>query len=240
MLAQTPDKMAVVYGGASQCGGRHTALSQEGVNFREECFALVHVANLMGIVPQSQWEVSLLPRLNSVWENTHMAIQLPSRVAALMAAQGINQKRLAQVAGLNETYVRDVLTGRSKNPRHQHLAKLAEALGTTIDQLTSSDDHPTTTGTVHKMSNAAKRTARAERQAFATRLQALRQTYGIRTGRQLLSKEEFAAMLGLEGETYRRYERAETEPSLRVLTRIREVTGVSLNSLIAGEIDRAA
>lgn len=85
-----------------------------------------------------------------------------------------------------------------------------------------------------------KRAASAERQAFATRLQALRQTYGVRTGRPLLSREEFAAMLDLEGETYRRYERAETEPPLRVLTRLREVTGVSLNSLIAGEIDRAA
>ena len=90
------------------------------------------------------------------------------------------------------------------------------------------------------MSTATKRAASAARQAFAARLQALRQTYGVSTGRPLLSREEFAAMLDLEGETYRRYERAETEPSLRVLTKIREVTGVSLNSLIAGEIDRAA
>lgn len=168
-----------------------------------------------------------------------MVNQLSRRVADLMAARGTNQKHLAQMAGLNETYVRDVLTGRSKNPRHQHLAKLAEALGTTIDQLVS-DDERGVTGTVRKMSNATKRAAIAERQAFASRLQALRQTYGVTIGRPLLTKEEFAAMLGLEGETYRRYERAETEPSLRVLTKIREVTGVSLNSLVAGEIDRAA
>lgn len=56
-----------------------------------------------------------------------------------MATQGMKQKHLARAAGLNETYVRDLLTGRSRNPRHQHLAKLADALDTTIEDLMSAD-----------------------------------------------------------------------------------------------------
>lgn len=69
---------------------------------------------------------------------THVA----HRVAALMASAGMNQKHLARVAGLNETYVRDLLKGRSKNPKHQHLAKLAEALDTTVDQLMAAEGRP--------------------------------------------------------------------------------------------------
>ena len=90
------------------------------------------------------------------------------------------------------------------------------------------------------MEQGAKRAATAARQAFATRLRALRQSYGMSIGSPTLTAGEFAKLLDLEGETYRRYERGETEPALRVLSRIRELTGVSLNSLVAGEIDRAA
>ena len=85
-----------------------------------------------------------------------------------------------------------------------------------------------------------KRAATAQRDAFAARLRALRQTYGVQIEQPLLSQAGFAEMLGVEAETYRRYERGETEPPLRTLAKIRETTGVSLNSLVAGEIDRAA
>ena len=50
---------------------------------------------------------------------------------------GVGQKALAELAGLNETYVRDLYKARVFNPRHEHLAKLAAALGCTIDELIS-------------------------------------------------------------------------------------------------------
>ena len=90
------------------------------------------------------------------------------------------------------------------------------------------------------MARPTKKPASAERGAFAARLTALRQTYGMSIGQPGLDMGEFAKLLGLEGETYRRYERGETEPPLRVLSAIRRVTGISLNALIAGEIDKAA
>jgi transcriptional regulator with XRE-family HTH domain len=73
--------------------------------------------------------------------------------------------------------------------------------------------------------------------AFAARLIAVRKLYGLQTGRPDLDKKEFAALLPKEAQTYRRYELGETEPNLATLTRIRDLTGVSLNYLIAGQPD---
>jgi transcriptional regulator with XRE-family HTH domain len=72
---------------------------------------------------------------------------------------------------------------------------------------------------------------------FARRLIAVREKYGLATGREGLGQKEFARILGFgEGqeETYRRYERGETEPPLRVLAEIHRVTGASLDALIGG------
>lgn len=49
-----------------------------------------------------------------------------------MQAVGIGQKALALKAGLNETYVRDILRGKSRNPKHAHLAAIANALDCSI------------------------------------------------------------------------------------------------------------
>jgi transcriptional regulator with XRE-family HTH domain len=52
-----------------------------------------------------------------------------------MLEGGFNQKSLARFAGLNETAVRDILKGRSKNPRLDTLEALARALDCTVVQL---------------------------------------------------------------------------------------------------------
>jgi phage repressor protein C with HTH and peptisase S24 domain len=60
-----------------------------------------------------------------------------------MSLLGFNPKSLSRAAGLNETYVRDILAGKSLNPKSEHLAKLAKALGCVADDLSrpfSSDD----------------------------------------------------------------------------------------------------
>jgi transcriptional regulator with XRE-family HTH domain len=53
-----------------------------------------------------------------------------------MAEQGLKQKELALRSGLNETYVRDILTGKSQNPRLAQLAMLAKGLGCEVSDLT--------------------------------------------------------------------------------------------------------
>lgn len=67
-----------------------------------------------------------------------------------------------------------------------------------------------------------------------------REAYGVRTGRPELDAKEFAEIVGVEAETYRRYERGETQPKLSTLVKIKKVTGQSLDWLITGADEKPA
>ena len=56
---------------------------------------------------------------------------LAEEIRRRMNQLGLNSKRLSLGAGLNETYVRDIIKGRTRNPRTDTLGKLARALGCT-------------------------------------------------------------------------------------------------------------
>ncbi len=62
---------------------------------------------------------------------------LAENLKLLMEARGFSRKSLALAAGKNETYVRDIITGKSKHPAASNLALLADALGCTLEELTS-------------------------------------------------------------------------------------------------------
>jgi hypothetical protein len=79
---------------------------------------------------------------------------------------------------------------------------------------------------------AIRRDPPAPRQRFAEGLRELRLAHGRQLGSQHLSARRFAAMLGIAASRYTRYERAEIEPPLMVLMRLRRVTGGSLDRLI--------
>jgi len=64
---------------------------------------------------------------------------------------------------------------------------------------------------------------------FAKRLAKERRRLGY------TSKAAFARVLGLAPPTYRRYERAEIEPSLDVLHRLYRIAHLSLETLIIGQ-----
>ena len=66
-----------------------------------------------------------------------------------------------------------------------------------------------------------------DRPLWAKRLEAVR----VLTG---LDQKDFAAKIGLQAETYRRYERGETEPNFTTLARLRAETGASLDLIITG------
>ena len=52
-----------------------------------------------------------------------------------MKASGYNQKSLARAAELNETAIRDILKGRSRNPRIDTLKAIATVLQCTVNDL---------------------------------------------------------------------------------------------------------
>jgi phage repressor protein C with HTH and peptisase S24 domain len=60
---------------------------------------------------------------------------LAAEIDRRMRAAGMNPKSLSRAAGVGETYISDILKGRSKNPKFEHVMKVAEALDCTLDDL---------------------------------------------------------------------------------------------------------
>jgi DNA-binding XRE family transcriptional regulator len=72
------------------------------------------------------------------------------------------------------------------------------------------------------------------RRRFAARLAVIREAAGYPT------QTAFAEALGMSIQAYSRYERAEAEPNLSTLAAIHTLTGVSLNFLVAGDLQETA
>ncbi|WP_051013739.1 S24 family peptidase [Pararhodospirillum photometricum] len=54
---------------------------------------------------------------------------MPERLGELMKKKGLKQKALALKAGLNETAIRDILVGKSKNPTAKTISAIVAVLG---------------------------------------------------------------------------------------------------------------
>jgi transcriptional regulator with XRE-family HTH domain len=78
---------------------------------------------------------------------------LARRLRAIMQARDIGQKKLALMAGVNETYVRDILKGKSRSPQAAKLSAVAAALGLRPSDLV---DVGTTTEPGELVSDAAE------------------------------------------------------------------------------------
>lgn len=72
------------------------------------------------------------------------------------------------------------------------------------------------------------------RLAFAHRLAVARESYAQRVGQPGMTAGEFAKLLGLDAERYRKYERGEREPPFWVLAKIAALTGFGPDFLILG------
>lgn len=57
------------------------------------------------------------------------------RLRALMAERGISPRAVSRAIGSNDTLVRDILNGKSKNARGDTMAKIAEQLGVPVGEL---------------------------------------------------------------------------------------------------------
>lgn len=83
----------------------------------------------MYLICQNHWNYVM----NHIMEK-HVAAYA---IESLIKLRKTNPKRLARVAGVGETYIRDLLKGRSRDPQTNKLTKVAEALSTTLDDLIS-------------------------------------------------------------------------------------------------------
>lgn len=62
------------------------------------------------------------------------------RILERMEELQLNAKQLSLAAGLNETYVRDLLNSEAPNPRLRHVTALAEQLGVSVTWLDSGNE----------------------------------------------------------------------------------------------------
>ena len=62
------------------------------------------------------------------------------RISERMTELGLNAKQLSLAAGLNETYVRDLLKTEKPNPRFYHLKALAGQLGVSMHWLDTGEE----------------------------------------------------------------------------------------------------
>lgn len=62
-----------------------------------------------------------------------METTLQKRLKIRMDMKEMNAFQTAKKAGLGESFVRDILRGKTRNPSHENLVKLAMALDTTVD-----------------------------------------------------------------------------------------------------------
>ncbi|WP_142847252.1 helix-turn-helix transcriptional regulator [Telmatospirillum sp. J64-1] len=68
-------------------------------------------------------------------EQTHLQRELSRRLKIL----GLSGRELCERAGVNTSAVKNILSGKSRNPRGDTLAKLAKALGSSVADLTGED-----------------------------------------------------------------------------------------------------
>jgi transcriptional regulator with XRE-family HTH domain len=67
-------------------------------------------------------------------------MDMRERIRAEMEAQGLNPKTLSKKASLSETYVRDLLEGRSQDPKLSKIQAVADALGKSLAWLTEGQE----------------------------------------------------------------------------------------------------
>lgn len=62
---------------------------------------------------------------------------LPDRVREIVERKNLAPAVVSREMGRNATYVRDIIIGKVRSPKAEHLPKLAAALGVTVDELLS-------------------------------------------------------------------------------------------------------
>ena len=70
-------------------------------------------------------------------ERDPVTLTIAENIRYLMERQGLNPAELRRKAKINQTGVHDILSGRSRSPKVETVAKIASALGVTAGDLIS-------------------------------------------------------------------------------------------------------
>ena len=70
-----------------------------------------------------------------MWNLNGVKSTLAREIERRMAERGLQPTPLSKSLGLNESFLRNILSGKSRNPRADNLGKIAAALGCTVNDL---------------------------------------------------------------------------------------------------------
>jgi len=167
-----------------------------------------------------------------VWDTPHITRGadvaakpiLADAVRQQMAAVGkTNMKALSLEAGLGSTFVRDVLEGRSTNPRVDSLLKLAQVLDCNLEDLLATEPSSGNEAEVKRSTESELRAARFTAARWAC--------FGD-------NKAEAASVLGIHPIVLDSIEAGQVTPTDDLLTRLFERTGCPPEWVTSGRITR--
>lgn len=84
----------------------------------------------------------------------------------------------------------------------------------------------------------ARRRSSKPQTPFAKRLEDIRVSWGIANNQPEITKQDFAALLGLQAATYSTYETGVSHPNVKTLYNLYKLTGVSLDWLVCGVAEK--
>lgn len=94
--------------------------------------------NVVKFAPRSGTGVTVMPRTGASPQYATIRERLEER----RQAKGMTGNQVARLAGLGATYYNDIIAGKSKNPRREDLAKVADVLGCDVGYLVGEVDEP--------------------------------------------------------------------------------------------------
>lgn len=141
------DQLVIADGKAAELGRAHAVRISENLDFAQQSHSDgIHNPQFRGIcTPLSIGkirEVSPLTVVNEVWEYIPMPTPISRALRKLMEAHNLSMLKLARRAGVGSTYIRDILRGRSRDPRRSKLEQVAAVFGLTVDELINSTTGP--------------------------------------------------------------------------------------------------
>jgi transcriptional regulator with XRE-family HTH domain len=117
---------------------------QKALYFGEEVGLHAHDGTGYGMCPPGVKDISQVISQRLYGMSHLMGVgHTINEIRKRMEELGLNAKQTSLKAGLGETYVRDILEGRSQNPRIEHLARVAKVLKCSVDDLRDPADNET-------------------------------------------------------------------------------------------------
>lgn len=148
---ETREKLMIFHGAPAEPALAHPVLGEEAVYLGEDLRSGVHVPQHGAFMPR--WQVHSSPERDAGDPCSDADMRTPSTADLIRARKALIEARLRELnisaraaslrAGLGDTAIKAILTGRSRNPTINTLQAIAHELGLPLEALTGGGTAPT-------------------------------------------------------------------------------------------------